>query len=75
MIVLLMMMLAIAETDSYEEFLESRGWDPSNPPITAPSAAQYYDAHPDWTHNPECNSWYRKEGVVLRIRIVKEVTK
>lgn len=62
-----------AQTDSYEEFLESWGWDPTNPPIVAPSAAQYYDAHPEWTHNPECNSWSRtvtpEEGVVLRIRI------
>ncbi len=62
-----------AQTDSYEEFLESWGWDPTNPPSVAPSAAQYYDAHPEWTHNPECNSWSRtvtpEEGVVLRIRI------
>ena len=62
-----------AQTDSYEEFLESHGWDPRRPPPIAPSFAQWADAHPNWERNKECDSWrFIGEGVVLRIRIQGE---
>lgn len=65
----------VSRTDSYEEYLDNRGvelQDNGMLPLTAPAAdwKLYHHAHPDWTYNPECES-FSKRGPQRRTLVIE----